>query len=460
MRKLLKWVACAVGAMIVVAVVLWSVARLRGPTAEQEAALAATQGPWTPEGRNAFPYFWQLAYDVPDAAQAEVAAEDLRRMAAAPPPGTDADGSRTPGLFNYASVASQRYPDLRPSGEDHALFCKPREPGCLQRVRADLPRYEALVDRHARLFERVATLADYGHYRSLSPPRMDASSPPMQLGRATITQHAVAFVRGDVDAALAGTCRDIATWRRLGANSDALIMRMVGIAYSTDGYGRLLAEMLAELPRDHPLPRSCAVAVAPAEASELRLCQAMRGEFATSSSAIRLMRAQAATSRNPADRALAPLFFDPEATVADIATTFAPACSDGELQRLAADAAQVGWPEPRRGYWRLECVGNPVGCVLSEIARPAYRDYVLRAQDQGARLKLLSTLLWLREQDGEGRTLEARLDARPSALKSPTRDIEVGDDGRSLRIRQFDAGRGDYWTLPLPPYLWTAPPDA
>jgi hypothetical protein len=459
MRKALKWTAYGIGACIAIVVVMWSIARLRGPTAEQQAALAAMQAPWTPQGRNVLPVFWQLAYDVPKEAQAGVAAEDLRRMAAAPPPGRGEDGSSTLGLFDYASVASQRYPDLTPTTEDHALFCKPREPACLQRVRADLPRYEALVDRHARLYARIAALADYGHYRSLSPSRMDAQLPPMQLGSAAITQHAVAFVRGNVDAALEGTCRDIATWRRLGANSDALILSMVGIAYSTDGYGRLFAEMLAELPRDHPLPTSCAAAVEPAQVSELHLCQPMRGEFATSSNAIRSIREQAATSQNDADRKFAPLFFDPEATVADMATTFAPACSDDELQRLEADAEHVGWPESR-GYGRLECVGNPVGCVLTEIARPAYRDYVLRAQDQGARLKLLSTLLWLRGQDGDGRSLEARLDARPSVMKSPTRDIEVGEDGRSLRIRQFEVRRDEYWTVPLPRYLWRTTPNA
>lgn len=39
-------------------------------------------------------------------------------------------------------------------------------------------------------------------------------------------------------------------------------------------------------------------------------------------------------------------------------------------------------------------------------------------------------------------------------MKSPTRDIEVTDDGTGIRIRQFDAKRGEYWRLPLPPWLW------
>lgn len=231
-------------------------------------------------------------------------------------------------------------------------------------------------------------------------------------------------------------------------------MHMVGIAYSTDGYGQLLAEMLAELPSDHPLPPSCAAAVVPAAAEELRLCTAMRGEFALSSEVMRRSSAQAAVEGSAISRLLTPVLFDVEATLADNAMTFAPACLEEELRRIEADRKDTGWAS-RRGPGRLQCAGNPVGCILAESVGPAaYSHYALRAQDQGARLKVLATLLWLRQQAGDGRTLESLLAERPPALKSPTREIEVGQDGRSLRIRQFDATRGEYWTIPLPRELW------
>src|SRR3546814_12001655 len=60
---------------------------------------------------------------------------------------------------------------------------------------------------------------------------------------------------------------------------------MLGIGLATDGYGRLLAQMLAELPAGHPLPVACEAALAPVSVGELSICEAMRGEYASSAAA-------------------------------------------------------------------------------------------------------------------------------------------------------------------------------
>lgn len=449
MGKFLKWVGYALGATAALAMVLWTISRLCGSTTEQADALATLRQPWNPPGSNAYPALWLLHYDVPAGEQVAVMAEDLRRMAAVPKPGANPQASGSQGLVLFSSIARERYPDLTPPPEDRGLLCNSRSADCLQRVREDLPRYEALVEKHGRLFERVAALGSHGHYRTLSPQRMDAPIPPFQLASAAMTAHAVAFVRGDVDTALGNTCRDIATWRRLGAHSDSLIMRMISIAYSSEGYGQLLAGMLAELPQGHPVPQACMAAVAPAAASELRLCEPLRGEFAYSSMVITTMVEQQLETQNPIERMLTPLFFDPERTKAEMATALAPACAEHELHRIEADIEHRDWAQSR-GVWRPECAANIAGCLLADISRPAFTDYALRAQDHGMRLKTLATLLWLREQPDDGRPLETRLADRPESLKSPTREIEVGEDGRSLRTRQFDSRRGEYWEVPLP----------
>lgn len=453
MRKIVKWLSCVVGITVVVAVILWSAARLSGPTAPQQEALSLLQQPWEPSGRNAFPAFWQLAYDVPVHEQAAIAQEDLRRMAAtatrpAPVEGTDM------GLSDYDSVAKGRYPDLKPSAADQQLFCTARGPECLGQVRAAQPAYEALIDRHERLLGRVASLAGYDHYRNPLPARMGSPMPPVQATIAPMTRHAVAFLRGDVDVALADTCRDITTWRRLGANADSLLIRMIGISYSTDGYGQLLAEMLAELASDHPLPASCAPAVAPLTPEELDLCNAMRGEFAWSSAMMQASGTPNAAQGGAIGRLLTSVLFDPDATAADNATSYAAACSEKERQRMATDATETGW-STGHGLARLQCAGNPVGCILTDsVGLAAYSDYALRTQDQGARFKVLATLLWLRQHVGDGRTVEILLSERPAELRSPTREIEVGKDGRSLRIHQYDTKRAAYWSIPLPRELW------
>lgn len=450
MGGILRWIGYALGAVLLLVIVLWAVSRLRGATAQQEAALAVMEQPWRPQGRNAFAALWLLPYEVPEAQQAAILAEDARRLQARPLAGIETGGDEPAPAFK--SVAGERHRDLTPDAHDQAMLCGTREAGCLARVRADQAAYAALVERNTALFARVADLSRYDYYRNRFASRFDAPIPDFTLGKTLLTAHALEFARGDVDAALGGTCRDISTWRRLGANSDSLIMRMVGIAYSTDGYGRLLADMLAQLPREQALPQACAVALAPMKPAEISLCRPMQGELLSASGAMRGMVDHSAGGRF--DRLLLPLLYSDHMTRAEKATVFAPACSDAALRRIADDRAPERLPPRKPYYLRLGCMSNAMGCILNDIAAPAYGDYALRAQDQGARMQLLATLAWLRGQPQDGKPLAARLAERPAGLKSPTRDIEVTDDGTGIRIRQFDAKRGEYWRLPLPPWLW------
>jgi hypothetical protein len=451
MARLLRWCTWAVACLLLTATVLWSVSRLYGATDEQEAALETMRLPWKPDGRNAFVEIWLLPYDVPEAERAAITAADMRQMATLPPFAEATKEDSAPGS-GFPSRAKGRYASLAPSDKDQELLCKPRESGCLQRVRADLPVYEALVAGNQPLFDRIAALSGYDHYRDLLPPRLDVAFPQFQLGNASLTQHAYAFARGDTDVALEGVCRDLSTWRRLGANSNSLLMRMIGIAYSTDGHGRLLAEMIAELPRDHTLPETCARATVPATAAELWMCEPMRGEFAFSSNTASALSSAGRPDVNPFERATLFLTFDADMTIADMAQDFAPICAQRELERVAADRRTIESHHPD-SWLRLECAGNMAGCILADIAGPAYDSYLHRAQDQGARLRLLGTLLWLRDRPEDRRPLAARIADRPKHLVSPTRDIEIGRGGGSLRIRQFDAARGDFWEIPLPAYL-------
>src|SRR3546814_5018154 len=107
----------------------------------------------------------------------------------------------------------------------------------------------------------------------------------LSLAHLGVTRAAHAYASDKVDEGLAGACAGVRTWRTLGTDADSLIVKMLGIGLATDGYGRLLAQMLAELPAGHPLPVACDAALAPVSVDELSICETMRSSEASSAAA-------------------------------------------------------------------------------------------------------------------------------------------------------------------------------
>lgn len=433
----MRWLKrLGMGLLVAVLVIaaLWTWSRLRGPTPTQRAALELMEAPNAFAGRNAFDAIWLLPYDVPDEAIAAVADADMAAVAEAPP--------GTPIM--QVTSAKGRFADLRTSDGAPAP-CSGNGEGCLAKVRADPEGSATWRRQNAALVERVQALSRYDHIASRLPAKVDAPFLPLQALSLPLSANAVDFVQANPLAALASACRDMDTLRRIGTKSDLLITRMLAIAYVTDGYGRLLADMLGALPRDTPLPATCEAAFRAPSADEGSICPAMRGEFAQSMGAVDSipeMREANAWSWLVLDRA---------GVRASMAEQMAPPCEVEDVD-LAADQRLVLTRTPLPAWRRFECVANSVGCLLSDVAGPAYYGYAWRAQDQNARLQLLGTLAWLREQPDEG-TLAERLARRPGGLRSPARDITVTADGRSLEIAQYDTRLGDTWSLPLPSYL-------
>lgn len=445
MRRIARNIALALLAVAIVVAGLWTWSRLRGPSPAQQRALALLQQPPAPPGRDAFAALWLLHYDVPGSQLQAIADADSARIAALLAAGGDEAAASTQ---SFRSEAADRYPDLSPSPADADLFCRPREDDCLARVRSDPEAYRALVARNRRLLDRVAGLSAYDYYRYGMPH--DFVAPPSFAGVAGIgiTRIAHEFAGGDRDAALAAACEGVLTWRRLGAHSDTLVMRMLGATYATDGYARLFAGMLAELPVDHPLPAACGRAFAEPEVAELSICAQMQGEFLHVSGITRDLRAR--TAAKPwIDRALMPLAFDAGMTLAAIAPAHARSCTPEAEAALARDAP-VPQPEASQSLWRLDCVANFVGCVLADIGAPAYRDYQVRAQDHGARLDLMATLLRLRAHSGDAKSLRAALADEWARTRSAGREARIGDDGTTLAVRQRWTGRGEWWQVPMP----------
>lgn len=448
----MKWTARALLAFMLLTAAAWSLSRWLGPTDAQEAALKTIRQLPSLEGKNAFGALWLLWYDIPQTEQERVLAEDLRRLAAASPGGS---GQSNPSS-TFSSSAENRYPKQSPSTSETDLWCGGHG-GCLQKVRDDHERYIALIERHAALIDRAEGLSAYDGIRH--PPVanvLDFVVPPYQYGKLPATRYAVDFVEGRRYEAFDRTCVAIATWRRLGADSDMLIGRLIGTAYSADVYGRLFAEMLAETPRDFELPPACSQAFAATTDEELSMCLAMQGEFLFIESATRQIDTDESEAMSEFEEALMPLFYSADMTDAQRAETLAFYCGESMTHAMRVDQPAPAAPVDD-SLLRFQCVGNPVGCMLSGIANPAFDPYPKRVQDANAKLRLIALLLRLRADTSDTRAIDVRLRASGAEVGAPEREIDVGPDGRTLRLRNYGKGSGDYWTVPLPAYFRNPP---
>lgn len=445
-RKVLKWGFMCGLVLLVLLAAAWAVSRAMYPTEGQREAVAEMLRQPEYAGENAFALLWTLDRDVPDEALEAVIAEDVGRFTAKPamPEPGDAEA------WQFESAAED-YPDLGPSDEDRDLFCASREKNCLERVREDLDAYTALVERNRKLLDRLEKLRDHDFVQFEFPYRLTTPMPSYQGASLLRTRHAVRFAQGNEQEAVAATCRDIATWRRLGAHSDNLITRLVGASYAANVFGHSLANMLSELPTDTPLPEPCEQALAPPTVEDVSLCDAMRGEFRMATAAMKELPGSMEQT-GYLDRLAWAILFDAEATVGIDVEGARQFCSESERERLHADQREVPEP-PQQDIWRFACIGNPIGCMLTSIARSSYAGYRHRLQDYGAKLRVLGTLAWMRRQADEGRSPSELLAARPDELRSPQRNIVFGPDGRTLRVLMYDTARSEYWSIPLPPAL-------
>lgn len=444
-----RWLArfgFALLALFAVLAALWGTSRLLGASAGQRQALELFEHMPVPGGSNAFPALWLLQWDVPEAEQAAIVAEDAERFAALPAPGDPARGA---ALAAFRSVAADRYEDLGAALPDEPASCGVREDGCLEQVRAERDAHAARLENAARLVDRVDAVFGHDHYRNLLPLALDMPFPRLSLTGLARTRHALLFVDGDIDAAIAGACRALGGWRRLAGGSDSLLVAMYAAA-GLQGHANLLGDMLAEVPTDHPLPAACDLALAAPQAGELGLCRAMRGEWKFGRSALDLVEAGEGGSR----RLLQSLTLDRRATDALAAWNLSWPCGEEAARALAEDLPMQP-PGDEGRAWRFECVANAMGCLLMDMAGPAYADHGQRMQDARARVRVLGTLAWLRERAAAGDARSARdlLAELPEALRSPGRAVEVDPDGRHLRIELFDTRLDSHWRVPLPPAL-------
>lgn len=442
MRKWAVILGGGVVAVTCVAAALWTVSRIRGATPAQRAAVATLSALPPLDGSNAFQTLWQLPYAIPAAERDAVFVEDVPRWRAAV-----VDPAALP---EPASVAVGRYPPTLVEADRERLCTSGRT--CLAQVQADPAAYADVVARHRDWFDRMESLSAHAGLRD--PFGYPAEMPlpeHLQYGGQLRTRYALDFVQGRRDAAFDGTCRAIATWRRLGANSDTLIARLAAAAHVRASYADLFLSMLAQVPRDFVLPPSCDAAFAPTTVQEVSLCDAARGEFAHVRSGLSVTLRQRAAS-GVLSRLSDALTFDEDMAVAEQAMRLAPFCAPETTAKLRADVRFVVSEPPAMSLVRLECASDMAGCLLREIGKSADNDYAAQVEDTNARVRLVAELLRLRADTSETGPVLARLEARHAA----SRRLRVIDGGRALCLDNFRTRPDACWRVPLPPYFQAA----
>ena len=359
MQKWFKRITGAAGIVLLVLVAVWGISKLVGPSRAERAALKTMSEPVSFAGRNAYPAIWLQDYPVPAGEMDAVMAEDVRRFVAI---GLPKEG--TPPV-DFTTSAAERYRSDRPAYEVRQRLCSARE-DCLAKVRTDLPGYDKLLDEHAGWIARMEAATHADQLSNPFPPRMDMPLPTFASTYAPATLFAARFARGDREAAIASTCAAINDWRKLGAHSNMLISWAIARGFGAEGYGGLLAQMLAEVPNDQALPPACVDAMAVPNPVEISMCTVMRGEFDFYAKSMASVIGVSSRGQGWEKH----LFYDDGMTQARTAVSMAKYCSPATDAAFAADQSPP-LMQPASRY-RLQCVANFIGCILSDIATPGY----------------------------------------------------------------------------------------
>ncbi len=416
MRWIRRIAATFVLVLIVWAVLLWS-DLLPRPTAEQRVALAALEAVTPPSGeRNAFAFLQFAGFDVDDAQLEQLAADDMAAFE---------KHLRTNSESYYESPVARDLKQLPfPSGDDSGI-CPLYEPACLARIAADPQKTGEQLGRFATGVRRSRLAARFDHYRTGYV--RDLSTPtPSLAGLATLLPTAAAFrfSQGDRTGGMVELCDFATGWRRLRANSDSLLIDMLGagaVGHAAQVYGG----MLAQLPLDEAVPALCVAAFAPLGDAETDQCRVWASEFELVAAGIRVTLDPQAPTDTPWLQSLAPLLENAAHTRAAMAPIYARYCSDEHRARRQARSDAPLRPLAPVCPW-YDQPFNPVGCLVVAIAMPELDSFWHRVLDLDDRLRLVQVAQWLRSQEGSRSRALGRL---PDNLKFARLVATGADEG-------------------------------
>jgi hypothetical protein len=437
--KVIKWLLWLILAVVVLFLLNLAYFRWRGPTEAQKAALERVEaGTPRPQGRNGFALMWLFDKDIADGEMERAAEQDVKFAQ------ENAHAGNELGEFPSSGL-----PTLPEPAAGSKVLCQAQETDCLALVRTNREATRSELAAHPRLLARAIQLEEFDYLRNdfpklaTMPIAYDANAQRLRL-----SSLALAYVDGQREEALAGTCHNLATWRRFGRGNPSLIYSMIAVA-QRDASLRLIAQMLAGLEADDSVPQQCESALADVAADEISLCAPMMGEFAyTDVSLARMLRSGTNDSADEVGLGgKAESLFLSESQYRAWRAEKAESFCGSKVDEAALQDRLPDRSNEKIG--RLECASNWVGCILADIAAPAFVDYEARLLDAAAHLRLAATLVWLRNDRDDARPLATRFAERPPSLRSGTRASGISDDGRSLWVENFNQQRDKRFELML-----------
>lgn len=353
----------------------------------------------------------------------------------------DNAGSLSMGYANvgqFASPAAAAYPE-RPKVEAPDLACSLRDTDCLPRVR----EHAALVREWLQADAERLALAERSfaaeHLTDPFPAAIDSPLPAYATWRLALNAAALQAVDGDVAGAAVRACRMFDAGRRFGRQGGNLIAKLVPMAMAEGAGGLLLA-----LQRENPglaLPAECAPALAPVQAEDFLVCDALRHEFRMNANLAGQLDS-ALDGWHPKRLMHRLLLQDGELTQLWLAEGLAPACRDDYRQAvLAGTVPPLGTGTVDRG--QLRCYAAVINCLLVEIAQPAYGDYQGRLLDHAAKQRLMVAAL----RAGAGQLPVAEV---AQAAASPGYTLQNEAEAWTLKLRFHRAADSAVLRVPVP----------
>lgn len=400
-------------------------------TPEQRAAVDRIETGLSFDGTNGFAALYSLGYNLTPAQQRQVLAEDAKRFAAS---------SRSPRWTSSLNQVAPLPGDLN----HNPAACRAKDlPGCLAYVRAHNKAVGVELSANKTRIDQAQALVAFDHFQSPFADRLDRPIASYYAIHWLPVRAAHQFASGDRAAGLATTCDAIRIGRSLLSGSDHLVGSMVGASAVARG-SAVLAEMMAELPREEALPPSCDHALSPGLSPVNATCRALVSEGRFSMLGMRnedMVGIVAAEQGVP--RAVAAKLYNEDVSEAYEAPRFTQFCDAQSQKEIARDA-----PRSERAIKSMKgavCTVAPYSCVLNNMQSPRYNNYALRIQDSIAIWETVRLLAKWRE-DGSGVALPAYWDKHHQGQ----RDVLVAQTHLSVPLYMHQPKRKSAQTLPLP----------
>lgn len=424
-----KFLLGLIGMFVVYVLVVWA-GVLPLNTDAQKAALAVLTKPYerAKGSHNGFQHMWLAPYAIPDKEVNAAYAAELKDYQSVTASGKSSE---------FMSKLSKKYP-MQSLPKDG--LC-PRSPeSCLAFVRANPEQARKTSEEFAAFRARVEKLRDADHARNELDYSFYSPLPPLQgLGGLQTLSAAVDFVEGRPEPALDATCHNLAMWRRLRSRTDLVVVDMIGVAYGRDQM-ILLADMLAELPVDYPLPQSCSVALSPITKAELDQCDLGRSELKVMAGYVNHAKEEGIAA---VEYGISSGFV--EGLISKLINTRANEARLAPHMAVFCDGQPTPSGNPELSL--ADRVFDPIGSRFFEIILTDYSDYRRRVTDFSGLHQTLRTIVWLRGNPD----IESALAQQPEDMKLDSHKPALDKATQTLSIQFLSTKPNDpkAWTLPL-----------